>query len=110
MDTRSKAVSTPAISIDLNMPAVKKLENMSVDEKLNVLIVGMQKLETVSSDIVSLKNSITEIQKDIKEIPDIQAKIVKIEADIEEQKEKVVKTDKTCEAIEVSLTATQKRL
>ena len=110
MDTRSKSVSTPAnpIDIDLNMPAVKKLENMSVDEKLNVLIVGMQKLETVPSDIVSMKNSIDEIQKEIKEIPEIQTKIVRIEADIEEQKEKVAKTDKTCEAIEVSLTATQK--
>ena len=108
MDTRSKAVSTPETNIDLNIPAVKKLENMSVDEKLNVLIVSMQKMETVPSDILSLKNSITEIQKDIKEIPDIQAKIVKIEDDIEEQKEKVGKTDKTCAAIEVSLTATQK--
>ena len=84
MDTRSKAVSTPAnqTTTDLNMPAAKKLENMSVDEKLNVLIVGMQKLETVPSDIVSLRNSIDEIQKDIKEIPVIQAKIVTIEADV----------------------------
>ena len=110
MDTRSKAVNTPAnqTTTDLNMPAAKKLENMSVDEKLNVLIVGMQKLETVPSDIVSLRNSIEEIQKDIKEIPVIQAKIVTIEGDVEEQKGKAEKNEKTCEAIEVSLTATQK--
>ena len=102
MDTRSKSVSTP----DLNMPTTKKLENMSVDEKLNILIVGMQKLETVPSDIVSLRNLIEEIQKDIKEITEIQTKIGKIEADIEEQKGKVEKNDKTCEAIEVSITTT----
>ena len=54
------------------------------------------------------RNLIEEIQKDIKEIPEIQTKIGKIEADIEEQKGKVEKNDKTCEAFEVSITATQK--
>ena len=100
-------MSTPKTT-DLNMPAAKNLESMTVDEKLNVLIVGMQKLETVPSDIVSLRNSIEEIQKDIKEIPEIQTKIGTIEADIDEQKGKVEKNSKTCEAIEVSLTSTQK--
>ena len=110
MDTRSKSVSTPLNPkpIDLNMPAAKNLETMTVDEKLNVLIVGMQKLETVPSDIVFLRNSIEEIQKDIKEIPEIQTKIGTIEANYDEQKGEVEKNAKTCEALEVSLTSTQK--
>ena len=110
MDTRSKPVSTPLNpdSPDLNMPATKNLETLSVNEKLNVLIVGMKKLETVPSDIVSLRNSIQEIKKDIKEIQEIQTKIGKIETNFDEQKGKVEKNTKTCEAIEVSLTSTQK--
>ena len=55
-----------------------------------------------------MKKSIDDLQKDIKEIPAIQQRLVNIESDLQEQKVKSDKQVKTTEAIEVSLTNTQK--
>ena len=52
MDTLSKTVNNPNNNsnnpnpnpTDPKMPETKMLENMTVDEKLNMLIAGMQKL------------------------------------------------------------------
>ena len=55
-----------------------------------------------------MKKSIDDLQKDIKEIPAIQQRLVNIESDLQEQKVKTDKQVKTTEAIEVSLTNTQK--
>ena len=90
------------------MPTTKDLEKMTVDEKLNMLISGMIKLESVPNDILSLRNTIDGIQKDIKEIPVIQQRLDTIENDVKEQNEKSDKMVKSSEAIEESLTNTQK--
>ena len=109
MDTRSKVSSIPTIPENpTTMPVPKKIENMTVDEKLNMLILSMQRLETVPSDILSMRKSIDDLQKDIKEIPVMQQRLVNIESDLQEEKVKTDKQVKTTEAIEVSLTNTQK--
>ena len=109
MDTRSKVSSNPSTPQNPTiMTTPKKIENMTVDEKLNMLLLSMQKLEAVPSDIVSMRNSIDDLQKDIKEIPAIQQRIATIETDLQGQKETTDKQVKTTEAIEVSLTNTQK--
>ena len=109
MDTRSKVSSNPTTTQNpTNMSAPQKIENMTVDEKLNMLILSMQKLEAVPSDIVSMRNSIDDLQKDIKEIPAIQQRLATIETDLQGQKESTDKQVKTTEAIEESLTNTQK--
>ena len=112
MDTSSKTVINSNIptpdKLTKIMPTTKDLENTTVDEKLNMLISGMLKLESVPNDILSMRNTINGIQKDIKEIPIIQQRLVTIENDVKEQKDKSDKVVKTSEAIEVSLTNTRR--
>ena len=57
MDTRSKVSNTPNPNSPMpkptNMPPTKKMENMTVDEKLNML-ASIQKLESVPDDITTI--------------------------------------------------------
>ena len=115
MDLRSKTVSNPIDNSNNTpdptkpkMPTTPKFESLTVDEKLNMLLTGMQKLESVPDDITSLRDSVKGIQNDIKEIPILKRKVVSIEVDIADQKLKTEKIIETNVAIEASLTATQK--
>ena len=109
MDLRSKT-DTPNTSkntVKPTMLSTMNLGNMSVDEKLDMLIKGMMNLESVPGDIISMRTSIDGLQKDIKEIPVIQRRLVTIENDMQSQKEKTEKTIKTSEALEASITNAQ---
>ena len=119
MNTRSKSVSTNPNPKPLNtkakeknskMPLAKKVEDMTVDEKLNMLIVSVLKLESVPDDIVTIRNSIQTIQTEIKEIPVLKQKLATIESDLGKQKGIADTSSKTVEALEESLTDTQKNV
>ena len=90
------------------MPLTEKIENMSVDEKLNILILSVSKLESVPQDIVTMKNSIHNIQTDIKEIPVLRNKLSTMEAGLNLHRTDITANTKTVEALEVSLTDTKK--
>ena len=94
MNTRSKSVCTPPVKpyktheivttgrnvkmANINpAPVTPKaasngtvnIENMTIDQKLNMLIASVAKLETVPADIVKMQDSIKVIQTDVKDIP-----------------------------------------
>ena len=84
------------------------LQNMTVDEKLNMLISSVTKLETIPTDIIKMQDSIEVIQADLKDIPVLKGKIDTIENDLKNQKGELEVSKVTNAALEVSLTTTQK--
>ena len=130
MNTRSKSTSNPLkpyktnnirlshtdtamAEKDINVPPAanhqgKKITEMSVDEKLDMLINKVSKLETVPTDIVTIQTSITEIQNDLKAIPVLKEQIKTIEDDLRQQKIDISTDRNTTAALEVSVTNTQK--
>ena len=86
----------------------KEIVDMSVDEKLNMLITSVFKLESVPKDIVTMQASITEIQSDLKAIPVLKEKVKIIEEDLRQQKTEINSNKNTTAALETSVTNTQK--
>ena len=80
---------------------------MSVDDKLNMLINSMSKLEEVPNDIAKMQNSIKTIQNDLKEVLIMKEKIKTLENDIVAQKHENDISKNTTDALEESLTSTQ---
>ena len=130
MNTRSKSVSNPQkpyitnnnslshkdsamAAINPKTPVVpndipKNIADMSVDDKLNMLITSVAKLETIPKDIENMQASITVIQNDLKSIPVLKEKIKTIENDLREHKSIVDTNKNTTAALEISVTSTQK--
>ena len=128
MNTRSKSVSNPSkpyktnnnrLSLTNDSTMAEKNSNipndtgknfaeMSVDEKLNMLLTSVAKLETVPKDIEGIQASILVIQSELKSIPVLKEKIKTIEDDLREQKTSIDSGKKTTAALEVSVTNTQK--
>ena len=94
----------PVVPIDIT----KSFENMSMDEKLNLLITSVSKLENVPKDIETMQVSIAVIQNDLKTIPELKSKIKTIEDDLRAQKSIVDRSKITTAALEASVTNTQK--
>ena len=84
------------------------MENMTIDQKLNMLILSVAKLEAVPNDILSLQNSVKSIQHDVKDIPMIKGKIDILETSLKTQQQDIETAKITTTAIEESLTTTQK--
>ena len=84
------------------------MESMTIDQKLNMLIVSVNKLETVPNDILALQNSVKNIQNDVKDIPVIKGKIEILETNFKAQQHNIKATKITTTALEESLTSTQK--
>ena len=130
MNTRSKSVSNPqkpyktsnnrlsqknSAMADTNpkTPVIpndtaNSIADMSMDEKLNMLIKSVTKLENVPKHIENMQASITVIQDDLKSIPVMKGKIKTIENDLREQKTVIDSSKNTTAALEVSVTNTQK--
>ena len=128
MNTRSKAVSNTTSKLykthdiiktnpkpkmadkDPTQPAPEtvSIENMKVDQKLNMLIASVAKLESVHNNITKMQESIEVIQSDLKDIPVLKTKIEVLEKDLNGQKHDTNVDKANISALEGSLTTTQK--
>ena len=84
------------------------MEDLTIDQKLNMLIISVAKLKTVPNDILTLQNSVKNIQNDVKYIPVIKGKIDVLETDYKVQQQVIEASKITTTALEESLTNTQK--
>ena len=106
---KKMADKTPALDPTPAIPNnAASMENMTINQKLNMLILSVAKLKTVPNDILSLQNSVKSIQHDVKDIPMIKGKIDILETSLKTQQQDIETAKNTTTAIEESLTTTQK--
>ena len=84
------------------------MEGLTIDQKLNMLIISVAKLETVPNEILTLQNSVKNIQNDVKDIPMIKGKVDVLETNYKVQQQDIEASKITTTALEESLTNTQK--
>ena len=89
-------------------PTPNDIETLTIDQKLNMLIASVAKLEAVPTDILALQNSVKNIQNDVKDIPVLKGKIEILETNTKVHHQDIDAPKITTTAIEESLTNTQK--